>query len=131
MTERRSGTTAKDEHDWLAFEVRQFYGLLAIDIVQRESWGGIADFSVADDGTVDYSSDPSLAGLLSGPGNTTLVVNGPNGTWYCDDDGGDNGLNPQLRFTPAQNGRYDIWVGTYAAGATQQSTLHISEVESQ
>jgi hypothetical protein len=39
-------------------------------------WGGTAYFSVGNDGTVDYSSDPSLAGLLSGRGSATLGVNG-------------------------------------------------------
>jgi hypothetical protein len=39
-------------------------------------YGGVAYFSVGNDGTVDYSNDPSLAGLLSGRGSTTLGVNG-------------------------------------------------------
>jgi hypothetical protein len=39
-------------------------------------YGGSASFSVAADGTVDYSADPDLAGLLSGRGGTTLGVNG-------------------------------------------------------
>ena len=32
--------------------------------------------------------------------DTTLVVNGPDGSWYCDDDGGNYGLNsgPALRL---------------------------------
>jgi hypothetical protein len=38
--------------------------------------GGQAAFSVGPDGTVDYSDDGGLAGLLSGRGSTTLVVNG-------------------------------------------------------
>ena len=63
--------------------------------------------------------------------DTTLVVNGPDGRWYCDDDGGVNGLNPQVRFNHPASGRYEIWVGTYRAGATQNARLHISEVRSQ
>ncbi|MBC7769093.1 MAG: peptidase S1 [Phycisphaerales bacterium] len=63
--------------------------------------------------------------------DTTLVVNGPDGAWYCDDDGGANGLNPALRFNNAQSGRYEIWVGTYSSGAAQPAQLTISEIYSQ
>lgn len=63
--------------------------------------------------------------------DTTLVVNGPDGSWYCDDDGGVNGLNPSLRFGSPRSGQYDIWVGTYGSGALQAARLHISEVDSQ
>lgn len=47
--------------------------------------------------------------------DTTLVINAPDGTWYCDDDSGGN-LNPAIRFARPQSGRYEIWVGTYAGG---------------
>jgi hypothetical protein len=40
------------------------------------SGGGSVSFSVADDGTLDYSSDPSLQGVLDGRGGRTLTVNG-------------------------------------------------------
>ncbi len=62
--------------------------------------------------------------------DTTLVVNGPDGSWYCDDDGGD-GLNPSLRFGSPMGGQYDIWVGTYGNASMQNATLHISELSSQ
>ncbi|HET9427109.1 MAG TPA: hypothetical protein VFO69_01995 [Allosphingosinicella sp.] len=63
--------------------------------------------------------------------DTTLVVNAPDGRWYCDDDGGVKGLNPSLRFDRPQSGRYEIWVGTYSSGSTQPADLHISELGSQ
>jgi hypothetical protein len=63
--------------------------------------------------------------------DTTLVVNGPDGSFYCDDDGGVNGLNPSVRLNNPQSGRYEIWVGTYRSGNTQPARLHISEVSSQ
>ncbi len=47
--------------------------------------------------------------------DTTLVINAPDGTWYCDDDSAGN-LNPALRFARPQSGRYEIWVGTYNGG---------------
>lgn len=66
--------------------------------------------------TVDSNSD------------TTLVVNGPDAQWYCDDDGAQSPLNPLVRFNNPQSGRYDIWVGTYSQGAGVPATLFISEV---
>ncbi len=63
--------------------------------------------------------------------DTTLVINGPDGRWYCDDDGGQYGLNPSLRFVQPQSGVYDIWVGTYEQGRRPRATIHISETGSQ
>jgi hypothetical protein len=62
--------------------------------------------------------------------DTTLVVNAPDGTWYCDDDAG-NGVNPMVRFNRPQSGRYEIWVGTYANASLQPADLYISELTSQ
>ena len=58
--------------------------------------------------------------------DTTLVVNGPDGRWYCDDDSLGN-ANPQVYFSSPMSGVYDIWVGTYAGGV-QPATLQITEV---
>ena len=63
--------------------------------------------------------------------DTTLIVNGPDGRWYCDDDGGVNGLNPAVRFNHPASGRYEIWVGTYGHAALQDARLNISELTSQ
>lgn len=58
--------------------------------------------------------------------DTTLVVNGPNGEWYCDDDSGD-GSNPLVTLKPA-SGRYEIWIGTYSSGNARPAVLSISEI---
>ena len=58
--------------------------------------------------------------------DTTLLINSPNGQWYCDDDGG-GGLDPRVVVSDPQSGRYDIWVGTYGDSMVQ-STLEISEL---
>lgn len=60
--------------------------------------------------------------------DTTLVINDPNGNWFCDDDGGNIGLNPSLSMTPVA-GQYDIWVGTYGS-STADATMSISELYS-
>jgi hypothetical protein len=61
--------------------------------------------------------------------DTTLVVNAPNGSWYCDDDTGD-GLNPLMRFEDPDGGRYEIWVGTYSDSSLEDATLSFSELDS-
>jgi len=71
-----------------------------------------------------------LAISAASSADTTLVINGPDGNWYCDDDGGLNGLNPSIVFQNPVSGLYDIWIGTYTSGSFQAATLAISELES-
>lgn len=59
--------------------------------------------------------------------DTTLVINGPDGQWYCDDDSGE-GTNPLIRFGNPQSGTYDIWIGTYRGGLSS-GTLLITEID--
>jgi hypothetical protein len=63
--------------------------------------------------------------------DTTLVVNGADGQWYCDDDSGANGLNPMVRFNNPPSGQYDIWVGTYGNASLQPAAVNISELYTQ
>lgn len=63
--------------------------------------------------------------------DTTLIINAPDGSWYCDDDGGANGLNPSVRFNSPPSGQYDIWIGTYANNSLQAAQLQISELYTQ
>jgi len=86
----------------------------------------------APDFRVSYSAGstfPLIFSVNSGA-DTTLVINGPDGNWYCDDDGG-NGYNPSVRFSSPRSGQYDVWVGTYASSSLQAATLYVSEVSSQ
>ncbi|MGY6660969.1 MAG: peptidase [Glycocaulis sp.] len=87
--------------------------------------------SNAPDFSVNYSAGsvlPFRIGVSSGR-DTTLVVNGPDGNWYCDDDGGE-GLNPLLHFGSPMSGRYDIWVGTYGSASNHDALLFLSELSS-
>jgi len=63
-------------------------------------------------------------------GDTTLVINAPDGRWYCNDDGSE-GVNPMLVFGPAQSGDYEIWIGSYDQGEYHDATLEISELSGQ
>jgi hypothetical protein len=71
---------------------------------------------------------PNLKISAMSNADTTLVVNGPDGRWYCDDDSGED-FNPMVELTP-RAGRYEIWVGTYSEGETKRAVLSISEVSS-
>src|SRR5690606_5796329 len=71
------------------------------------------------------STYPLIISVLS-QADTTLVINGPDGAWHCNDD--TNGLNPAVTFNPPSSGVYDIWVGTYGQ-STAPATLYISEIE--
>lgn len=59
--------------------------------------------------------------------DTTLVINGPDGSWYCDDDS-DGQLDPRVTFANPDSGQYDIWVGTYAAAELHDAALYITEL---
>ncbi len=84
--------------------------------------------SNAPDVRVVYSSGrlPLMFSVDSGS-DTTLVVNAPDGRWYCDDDSGE-GLNPSIRFDRPLSGRYEVWVGTYGSSSLRSATLGISEL---
>lgn len=87
--------------------------------------------SNAPDFAVNYSAGSTfpLRIGVSSDRDTTLVVNGPDGNWYCDDDGGE-GLNPLLHFGSPMSGRYDVWVGTYGSASNHDALLFITELTS-
>ncbi|MCU0882888.1 MAG: peptidase S1 [Hyphomonadaceae bacterium] len=59
-------------------------------------------------------------------GDTTLVINMPDGSWLCDDDSGGD-LDPAVVIRNAPSGVYDIWVGTIGDG-DGRAILSISEL---
>lgn len=63
--------------------------------------------------------------------DTTLVINDAAGNWICDDDGGNNGLNPAITIANPASGQYDVWVGTFTQGDLEPSTLNVSELYAQ
>lgn len=97
--------------------------------VNRNCRGFISD---APDYRLHYTAGTILPLIIStqSSADTTLVINGPDGQWYCDDDSGSS-LNASIRFTRGLSGQYDIWVGTYSSDGLQSAELHISELHSQ
>ncbi len=99
-------------------------GSIQASVVSSSCQGSIA---MAPDYQITYTAGSlPLAIKTQANSDTTLVVNGPDGQWYCDDDSG-GGTNAQVYFAKPSSGVYDIWVGTYSGGNTP-ATLLITEV---
>lgn len=58
-------------------------------------------------------------------GDTTLVVNAPDGRWYCNDDFMD--LDPMVVFSNPASGMYNIWIGVHGSDELEDALLNISE----
>ena len=60
--------------------------------------------------------------------DTVLLINDPDGEWYCNDDYSDElGLASGLDFSSPQSGVYDIWVGSYE-DEFSSATLYVTEL---
>lgn len=100
--------------------------------------GGSIDASTISDGCVGFIASAPDVRLNYTAGSfpltitaiadtdTTLVINAPDGQWYCDDDSGGE-LDPAVLFASPQGGQYDIWVGSYADSTLNSATLFITE----
>lgn len=75
----------------------------------------------------ETSGGADLFLYVESEGDATLLVNRPDGSWVCDDDGFAD-RNPIVVIPAAASGLYDIWVGTWGE-ELQAATLHISEVD--
>ena len=93
------------------------------------SFGGSTDASEFDSSCRGFvSSGPDhqlqLAGELpygrfmvnGGSADTTLVVQTPDGTYHCNDDG--EGLNPIVELEGVPAGLVKVWVGAYSSSNT-------------
>jgi hypothetical protein len=59
--------------------------------------------------------------------DTTLVINGPDGEWYCNDDAPGT-IDPMVDFTSPRDGLYDVWVGSYREDQRVEGTLFVTEL---
>jgi len=78
--------------------------------------------------SVNYTSGafPTLRFYFIGGADTTMIINGPSGSFACVDDSFGT-LNPTIDFNSPQSGRYDIWVTSYAEGGSVGGTLYVTE----
>lgn len=97
--------------------------------------GCVGSIASAPDYRVNWTAGSGALPLIfsvASETDTTLVINDAEGNWVCDDDSGNAGMNPMIRFDQPAAGQYDVWVGTYSSEAgLPASTLHVSELTSQ
>ena len=99
-------------------------GTIDASTLGNECAGMIAD---APDFRMTYGAGGSQMFIgVHSTADTTLVVNAPDGSWFCNDDF--DGLNPVLGGEGPLAGQYDIWVGTYGSD-TADATLFITEYD--
>ena len=86
----------------------------------------VGKISSAPDFKLTYSAGslPLVFRTRSGE-DTTLVINGPDGRWYCDDDSYGDG-DALVRFNNPRSGVYDVWIGTYG-DSPARGELQITE----
>ena len=85
--------------------------------------------AVAPDFRMTWSGDSSELRIFFAAdrgGDTTLLVNLPDGSWVCNDDAVGT-VEPMVVLPNPSQGRYDVWVGSYEAGAFVAGTLHVTE----
>jgi hypothetical protein len=84
------------------------------------------------------ASNPDFVAFVDGGGfdveftarsaeDTTLVVRGPDGSVFCDDDSGGD-FNPLVLVDGAANGPYEVWLGTFSAVGNAPATLSIRDI---
>ena len=86
----------------------------------------VGDISDAPDYEVTYSAGSlPLVFRTRSSTDTTLIINGPDNRWYCDDDSWGDG-DAEVRFNRPASGTYDVWIGTFGGG-TASAALLITE----
>jgi hypothetical protein len=85
--------------------------------------GCVGKISNAPDFELTYTAGslPLVFRTRSGE-DTTLVINGPDGRFYCDDDSYGDG-DAEVRFNAPRSGVYDVWIGTYGDTPARGSLL--------
>jgi hypothetical protein len=84
---------------------------------------------------VDYQDGGYSASLLrfyfvadDANEDTILVINAPDGSWYCGDDSYGS-ANPTVDFPNPTYGVYDVWIGTYDEQVLVNGVLYITELD--
>lgn len=89
----------------------------SVDLSDSALFSCIGYVSDAPDYKIDYSTSSTsfeLSFLAVSAVDTIMLVNAPNGEWYCNDDFNvEFGLAAGLTFEQPLAGIYDIWVGVY------------------
>lgn len=104
--------------------------------------GGSIDVSYLRDGCVGYATaapdydvyyDAGSMALLrfyfvAESGDAAIVVNAPDGEWYCADDSYGT-LDPTLDFANPIDGGYQVWIASIGVDSMDPGTLYVTEME--
>ena len=84
--------------------------------------------AAAPDVRVNYTAGTTypIRFYVQSAADTTLLVNLPDTSWRCSDDYA--GFNPLVNIDSPPSGQYDIWIGTYSAGAPSPATFFVTEL---
>lgn len=101
-------------------------GDLAAD---AERFGACAGHTTRAPTTVlNVSDSPPLMRLYVSDAHnvdTTLLVHGPNDTWFCNDDSFAS-KDPTINIRNPASGSYQVWVGVYNPGETSRVRLNVT-----
>ncbi|MEA5463731.1 hypothetical protein [Leptothoe sp. PORK10 BA2] len=104
------------------------YGLA--NIVSRDSRGefclGYADLSPDHVLTLEQDFSQLAIAVDSGGADTTLLIQGPNGSVWCNDNASRQSRDAQIQGT-FPKGAYQVWVGSFDQDGRHRYTLKISE----
>ena len=62
-----------------------------------------------------------------GTGDAVLIINAPNGKWFCNDDSFGT-LHPTVDFNNPSTGVYDVYVASRASGGGRAGVLRVTEL---
>lgn len=104
-----------------------------IDLSLQEDSDCVGFISAAPDIRISYSGaeyDYPLGFITESEADTVLLINAPDGSWYCNDDySEDFGVSAGIEFSTPMEGVFDIWVGVYEEeDAYTPAVLLISEL---
>jgi len=82
--------------------------------------------STQPDVNVTYAagSEWDLGFYVTSDSDTALLIRGPNGTWYCNDDF--EGLDPRVTVSLPHSGTYNVWVATFGED-NSDAILNVTE----
>jgi hypothetical protein len=90
--------------------------------------GCVGFVTSAPDFQFDWDGSGPVRIFFAAEGDTTLIVEAPDGTVRCNDDGGGYPLSPVLDLDGEQTGTYSVWVGTYQqAGSFIEGYLFLTQ----
>lgn len=74
-----------------------------------------------------HGSTARLSIVVDTAADSILLVNGPDGTWYFNDDLSQSDRRSVVTIERPQEGLYDIWIGSYDGSRRNPGRLYITE----